>query len=351
MTTAVSGHAQLTRQVYLRQINYGVQDCELKSLENYCIVEKRGIKMALSTILAAMDLAEESDAMLNRAAQLTTQHDALLVVLHVLEIEALQHDVTLSGHKDSDVRDILRQQAVTQVKESLTRIGYNGRFEICVAFGSSHEIITRIAIERGAELLVIGPGKTSRISPREKILGSTADRIIRTSQTPVLLVKKQATAPYRRILAAIDFSPQSISAAQSAHELAPEAKLQLVNVVGVPLPFAQALVRVGTPQVEIDQFRFARMTMAREELKRLAQDHWRTKDIATKILEGDPGPALVKLSRAKRTQLLCLGPQGRGVILQTLLGSVTQRVIKEAAIDTLIGCPQQPDGSTAGSPK
>lgn len=57
---------------------------------------------------------------------------------------------------------------------------------------------------------------------------------------------------------------------------------------------------------------------------------------STRFLAGEAGPALVRLSQGKGIDLLVLGPHGRGVVLQALLGSVTQRVLREAACDVMI---------------
>ena len=119
-----------------------------------------------------------------------------------------------------------------------------------VEFGSPHDVITRVAGERSADLVVLGPGKSTGRSLREKVLGSTADRVIRTSPAPVLLVKIDSPEPYRQVVVAVDFSPQSVSAALDARKLTPHVRLRLLHVVDVPLPFEQALLRVGTSQAE-----------------------------------------------------------------------------------------------------
>lgn len=57
---------------------------------------------------------------------------------------------------------------------------------------------------------------------------------------------------------------------------------------------------------------------------------------ATQIREGEPGRTLARLARSRRVDLLVLGPHGRGVVLRALLGSVTQRVLREASCDILV---------------
>lgn len=297
--------------------------------------------MTLKTILAALDLAEESDAVLAKAAQLAGEHGAWLVLLHVMEKEALSHAAAASGQSESDLRDQLGRQAAGRIDKSVAQLGRTRRTDVRVEVGSPHEVISRVADERSADLVVLGPGNSPGRSLREKVLGSTADRVIRTSPVPVLVVKTQAAEPYARVVVAVDFSPQSVSAAKEARDLAPNARLQLIHVVGVPLTFEQALLRAGTPQAEMDQYRLTRVAKARDELSIFARDQVGINDAALKILEGDPGPVLVRLARSKRMDLLALGPHGRGAVLQTLLGSVTQRVLREASCDVLVARPRQ----------
>lgn len=288
----------------------------------------------MKTILVALDLEGEDGPVLARAVQLAEEHAAWLVLLHVIETEPLS-GVT-SGQSERDPRDELRQHAVMRIEASLVDAGRTRRTDVRVKFGSPHAVIAQMACERSADLVILGPGQSQGKSLSEKVLGSTADRVIRTSPAPVLVVKSDAPEPYSHIMIAIDFSPQSASAAEAAHKLAPHARLQLVHAVDIPLPFEQALLRAGTPQTEINRLRLTRVANARDGLLTFARDVVAINTSDTTILEGEPGPALIRLARSKRVDLVALGPHGRGVVLQALLGSVTQRVLREAACDVLV---------------
>jgi nucleotide-binding universal stress UspA family protein len=156
----------------------------------------------------------------------------------------------------------------------------------------------------------------------------------------VLVIKTQAAKSYGHVVVAIDFSPQSVSAAREARNLAPNAELKLIHVVGIPRTFEQALLRAGTTQAELDRYRLSRVATARDGLSTFARDEMGFNDAATEILEGDPGSVLARLAQGNSVDLLALGPHGRGVVLQTLLGSVTQRVLREASCDVLVARPR-----------
>ncbi len=81
-------------------------------------------------------------------------------------------------------------------------------------FGSAHGAITRASMEGHADLIVIGVGESHSL--RERILGSTADRVIRAAAMPVLVVRKPTTGAYQKIVVAVDFSQQSAAALREA---------------------------------------------------------------------------------------------------------------------------------------
>ena len=135
---------------------------------------------------------------------------------------------------------------------------------------------------------------------------------------------------------AVDFSPRSATIVKEARRLAPLAALQLIHTIDIPLPFHQAMLRAGTPQIEIQKYRSARADKAHDDLNALVRSVVGASKVTTRVLEGDPGPVLVRFSRTRRVDLLAICPHGRGVVRQALLGSVTLRVLKEAASDVLV---------------
>ena len=63
----------------------------------------------------------------------------------------------------------------------------------------------------------------------EKLLGSTAARIVRRATVPVLAVKRRPEAPYRSIVSAVDFSDASRSALLGGRTLFPSAQFTALH--------------------------------------------------------------------------------------------------------------------------
>lgn len=289
---------------------------------------------SVNTIVAALDLEAGSAAVLTRAIQLATAHGARLILLNVIEDEPLSQAASVSGRSENDLRDQLKRQALATIEPLVMESRRTRRTEVQVEFGSPHDIITRMAEERRADLIVVGP--STGASLKERLLGGTADRVIRRAHASVLVVRKEAEEPYRQVAVAVDFSPQSATAVKEARRLAPQADLQLVHAFEIPLVFQQAMLRVGTPEIEIQKYRLANADKVRDDLSAFKRAVLGVDKVAARVLEGEPGPALVRLSRTHRVDLLAMGPHGRGVVRQALLGSVTLRVLSEAACDILI---------------
>ena len=249
----------------------------------------------VKTIVAALDLETGSGAVLARSIQLAKAHAARLVLLHVIEAEPLSKAASPS-RSESDLRNRLKRQALATIEPLLIKSGRTRRTAMQVEFGPPHSIITRVAKERHADVIVVGPGKGRSL--KERALGSTTDRVIRTAHASVLVVRKRSEEPYRRVAVAVDFSAQSATVVQETCRLAPEAAVQLIHVIDIPLTFQQAMLRAGTPQVEIQEYRSARADKARDDLSTFVRAVVGADKVTTRVLEGEPGPVLVRLSRA-----------------------------------------------------
>ncbi|RWR14268.1 universal stress protein [Paenirhodobacter populi] len=129
---------------------------------------------------------------------------------------------------------------------------------------------------------------------------------------------------------------RSARAVSEARRLAPDAAVQLVHAIDIPLTFRQALLRAGTSQGEMERYRADRTARAQEELAAFRRDTPGAGALPVRFLDGEPGAALVRFSKRGRIDLLALGSHGRGAVAQTLLGSVARRVLAGAACDVLV---------------
>ncbi len=290
--------------------------------------------MSIRTIIAALALETDGDPVPDRALQLAAQHGARLVLVHV--VENVGDIVAWNAAGMTLPLAALRQHADDRIRQM---IGPRNAVDIVVDTGVPHAILHDLAQREQADLLVIGPGKPHTV--RERLFGSTADRLVRLAPCPILVARNVKPARYERIAVAVDFSATSEAVLRVAAGLAQEASIDLVHIVDIPLQFEQTMLKVGTPRSEIERYRSERSSTARRRLRDFLadQEHIST-PVHMQIAQGAPADTLVALARGGRIDLLALGLQGHNILARALLGSVAQRVLQAAACDVLaVGAP------------
>jgi CBS domain-containing protein/nucleotide-binding universal stress UspA family protein len=140
----------------------------------------------LQLILVPFDYSDPSEAALLLAADLARTYQARLLVHHFVEIEML-HTLgdypVIKGDPLAEETDRLRAHV-----ERLLAAGANAPVhEIAVAWGSPFVHIVDTAIERNADLIVMGTHGRSGI--KHILLGSVAERTVRLAPCPVLTVR------------------------------------------------------------------------------------------------------------------------------------------------------------------
>ena len=287
----------------------------------------------MKTILAALDLEGDSEAVLMRALQLAQTHSAELVLLHVLEAGELKQTATAYGCAEDGLRNLLERQAREALDTLLDGLAHPA---LQVEFGPAHVVIGEVAAAIGADLVVMGPGNRARML-KGRALGTTVDRVVRSLSVPLLVVRSLPELPYRHLTAAVDFSPQSTAALHAARRVAPSAALRLVHVVHVPEPFQQAMLRAGASHADIESFRTGLYDKARDDLAALAGTLDEAGRVVTRVIKNEPGAALLRMSKGPRADLIAVGTDGRGAVRSALLGRVTRRLLSEAGCDVLVG--------------
>jgi universal stress protein A len=140
---------------------------------------------------------------------------------------------------------------------------------------------------------------------------------------------------WRRICCAVDFGEASRAALEQAIDLARllDAELTLVHVV-VPLPaLSDAVVMVSPQELNAAQ--------AEEDEKVLARwaaeaEHELGRPVRVRAMAGDAAAELLRHARDERCDLLVVGTHGRTGLPRLVLGSVAERVARQAPCQVLV---------------
>src|SRR5690606_9808297 len=139
--------------------------------------------MSLERIVVALSLEDESTQIAQRAMQLSSQHQAELDAVHVLEGAPLSDQLS---HPPRSL-DALSGQMVVQRTKEVQALFNGASSSVVVETGKPHAVIERLVRSYRPDLIVIGPSNAKTL--REKVLGSSADRVIRSAPCPVLVVR------------------------------------------------------------------------------------------------------------------------------------------------------------------
>jgi nucleotide-binding universal stress UspA family protein len=140
----------------------------------------------------------------------------------------------------------------------------------------------------------------------------------------------------RTVVAAIDFSDNAKDAVDTARELVRgvPGRIHLLHVVPDPLHTPWLVEGMG---VDFAQLQARWIADAEQELVVFAAaQELDPLTVTTAIAVGTPATEIVNYARAHDADLVVLGTHGRGAISRFMLGSVAERVIRQAPCAVLV---------------
>ncbi|MGC2240235.1 MAG: universal stress protein, partial [Acidimicrobiia bacterium] len=147
-----------------------------------------------------------------------------------------------------------------------------------------------------------------------------------------LIVRRQPRVPYRRIVAATDFSEQSRVAVERSLELFPEA--EVTALYSLPSRFDPILAEAGLFDEEIEASREVRLAKAEERMAEFA-GIWEGK-VGTLVVDGPPAKTIEEAVRRRGADLVTVSSRGATSTRMVLLGTVAEGLVTEAPCDVLV---------------
>lgn len=287
--------------------------------------------MAIRTIIVALTLEDDSRNIADRAVQLANSHGAQLIGMHVIEHPEYLKDFLTAGDEAHSLPKAVIDERAQKLQAFLSCADRPPVLKVKV--GKPYVAIEAAVRSFEADLVVMGPGVAENLG--ERIFGSTSDRVVRCSASPVLIVRTPARALYRRIVVGFDFSVHAKAAAAFAPVLEPTAKCELIHAVEVPLTFEQAMRISGTSQKDIIDYRRSKAREALERFREMYTGNHTKNGPRLRIVYGSPAATLLALS-GREADLVAVGTQGSHAIMRHLLGNVAQKILVGAKSDVLV---------------
>lgn len=285
--------------------------------------------IALHKILVPTDFSEHAAGALQAAESLARPIGATLHLLHVVQMPVVPTMPEAAPVVPVTFWQELREHALRNLEKEKARLVAAGvKCELEVIEDVPGFAIAAAAERCRADLIVMGSRGLTGI--KHALLGSVAERTVRSAPCPVLTVKKGGALRVRKIVVAMDFSPAARRALELAQLLAKSAgpaHVILVHAYYVPVELEQYLITHGK---SIPDVLSAEATRDLEAiLTQLQKDGLSAEYVAA---AGSPESVVLDVAKQKQADLIALGTHGRRGIPHMLLGSVAERVVRHAEI-------------------
>ena len=276
---------------------------------------------SLTRILAATDGGPSGRLAVVRAASIARETGADLHAVQVVD----------PGDEPTDLfTTVDRELAEDGLRRHLARI--HPRPELHIGHGPTFVEIVQLARSLDVDLVVAGAHR--RPGVRRFFVGTTAGRLARHGDRPLLLVRRPVRGPYHRVMVGVDASSASSGAIVSARAVAPTATIipaTIYQVVG------ESKLRRIADDAAIADLRTQVGRERGEELADFLAAHAPDTVIDEPLLEiGDPTERLAELPGEQHCDLIVVGTHGRTGLRYTLLGSVAEHVLRDTDRDVLL---------------
>lgn len=290
-------------------------------------------------ILIPLDGSPRAESILGQVAAILRREDAEILLLRVVEPrpEAPRADAEgLSGEERAQAQGYIHE-LVHEI--SLRGVKAHGR----VVDGPAAGTILEEARTEGATLIAMSTHGRSGLA--RWVLGSVAERIVRTSPVPVLLVRSFPPSPqgrlepapaeklpFRRILVPTDGSAAAAAVMLPARKMAQLFDSEILLLHAEPAPALVGSAELGTLPITTP-------TPAEEDRATArAAEQFRHAGLRVerRTVLGDAAAAILDSSHAGEIDLIAMATHGRSGVSRWLLGSVAERVLRHAGVPLLL---------------
>jgi len=292
----------------------------------------------IETILFATDFSTCAAQAYEYALRMASISKATVHILHVLEFQpGMDPEFPVNRLYLDQLRKETGEQFAA-LEQQARRL--NLRIMEHQKMGIPSREIVEAARQFDVNLIVLGTH--GRTGIEHVLLGSTAERVIKSAPCPVLAVRDSGVPPARttdkdapaiaieRILAPIDFSDCSLDALEYAAQTARQFKAK-VTIVHVMEPVAYGLdFTLAQPR---GQDRQERLSARLSELASALKGCGLEADYA--LRGGLPAETILNAERAGASDLIVMGTHGRRGFSHFVSGSVAEAVLRRARCPVL----------------
>jgi nucleotide-binding universal stress UspA family protein len=294
--------------------------------------------MTIKTIVVGTDLGESGHRAMQLAIPTAQSTGATLWLVHASEL-GLEHawpDLPLGARAAAQA---LRERLQGRFQNSLQEL--ESERKQCEALGLScqtsceegrpWETILRTAVAVNADLIVVGD-PAGAVGLPERLLGSTAERVVRQAPCSVLVSCGRLRDAYAgaRIAVGVDFSTHGIEAVRWARDVANAIDGQVALLHVVPHPITETMMPREWPSV-LEGLASA----ARSRLEQLIVSEGLKPNTTVQVMDGPIGKMLCNATAEINAVVLVVGSRGQGRLRGMMLGSASQYCLRYSPVPVL----------------
>lgn len=308
------------------------------------------------TIVVATDLQTSGDEATQLAAAWARRVGGRLHLVHVIgedlaPPEAVDPAVAPAVKAMTERLHARFEEARARLAEQSVQCAGSVETKSTLATGRPWESLIEVAKNEDAGMIVVGPHvRATKLlgRARDRILGSTARRVVRHAGRPVLVATGETDATEKAlvagpitILVGVDLQAGGRAAVAVAQALAARGQVRIVLAHVLKDPFAPDDFPVDWKRVRV----------AWEENLRakLEAEHG---DLRAELvmLSGMPSFAIAEAAESLGAHLVVVGAHAGGPLSRVLLGSTAERLVEISPVPVLVvppGDEAEPDGGSS----
>lgn len=276
----------------------------------------------LSNVLLPTDFSPGAKLAFERVLTLPLAEGAKVSLVHVLP---------------KDIPGTLRKKAIDEAERALQALADDGhrrskaRFTTSVLEGPAAHLLAKRALVQDAELICLG--RHGRRPLADLVVGTTAVKVLRKTDAPVLVVNGVVDGAYQRPLVAVEAHASAAAVLKTAlAALGPvSGKVPVLHAAAVPFEDFVVLAD-GTRKA----YRESVVKRAARALEILARKYAKRATFEPLVKLGDARLIIHEEAKARAADLVVIGSHAKRPVDRLLLGSVSEWVTTHAPCDVLV---------------
>ena len=300
------------------------------------------MKIDFDRIVCATDFSDFSNRSLHYGISFAKEFNAKLFVCHIID------QPSISAYSEAYIDPADQKKGAFEYAQKILDPFFKGhtlKWELLVRTGQPTEEIATLIDEKKIDLVIAATHGRSGL--KRFVIGSVTERLLHRLSCPLLVVNSLKEPPslnekrgiaLKKILVGCDFSSTSEKAFQIGLSLAQEfeSELHLVHIIAPPI--YTDLVASASVDAEFQDLLQRRLTEKLDHMIPPEAHSWCR--VKTSLLDGFPFEEITRYADNHQIDLLVMGIRGRGLVETMLVGSTTDRVIRNAPCPVLCVPPE-----------